>query len=274
MRAARAHRHAAVPPTTCNGPLLRRRDRRPRRHSIAASAGESPRLPGVESSAVRRRPSMPRTTARSSRSSSSGARKTSARGRSARTQRSRTPRLTQRQVREIGAVFLILLGLLGLIAAMSLPGSLLAGVHTWLIDTWGHTWFVPVGLAFAAGAYLLWLGAPRLRPLDLVSGSVAVLSLIGLFGMAGHNGGSVGDGIDQALVSVASPIGAWALLFAGLVVGLIVTLRFSPGAAIQALVRSGQAAYAESRRIERLVSPVAGATAAAKSAPAKPSANG
>jgi len=170
-------------------------------------------------------------------------------------------------------VFLILVGLLGLIAAMSLPGSLLADVHTWLIETWGHTWFVPVGLAFAAGAYLLWLGAPRLRPLDLVSGSVAALSLIGLFGMAGHNGGSVGDGIDQALVSVASTIGAWALLFAGLVVGLIVTLRFSPAAAIQALVRSGQAAYAESRRIERLISPV-GTAAPAKSSPAKASANG
>ncbi|HLJ22278.1 MAG TPA: DNA translocase FtsK [Stellaceae bacterium] len=156
---------------------------------------------------------------------------------------------------------------------MSLPGSLLADVHTWLIATWGHTWFVPVGLAFAGGAYLLWLGAPRVRPLDLVSGSVAVLSLIGLFGMAGHNGGSVGDGIDQALISVASTIGAWALLIAGLVVGLIVTLRFSPAAAIQGLVRSGQAAYEESRRIERLIAPM-GTDAPSKSTPAKASANG
>ena len=170
-------------------------------------------------------------------------------------------------------MLLILIGLIGLIAAMSLPGSLLANVHTWLIETWGHAWFVPVGAAFSAGGYLLWLSAPRPRPLDLVSGAVAVLSLIGLFGMAGHSGGAVGDGIDQALISVASVPGAWALLVAGLVIGLIVTLRFSPGAAIQALIRSGQAAYAESRRIERLVSPV-GTETPAKPAPHKASANG
>jgi S-DNA-T family DNA segregation ATPase FtsK/SpoIIIE len=215
---------------------------------------------------------MPRTTARSSRSTS-GARRSSARGRSARTKRSARPRLTQQQVREIGAVLLILIGLLGLLAAMSRPGSLLADIHDWLINTWGHTWFVPVGAAFAAGGYLLWLGAPRLRPLDFVSGLVALLSLIGLFGMAGHSGGAVGDGIDQALVSVASEWGAWALLVAGLAIGLIVTFRFSPGRAIQALVRGGQAAYAERQRLERLVSPV-GAEAPAKAVPAKAAANG
>ena len=169
-------------------------------------------------------------------------------------------------------MLLILIGLIGLIAAMSLPGSLLANVHEWLIVTWGHTWFVPVGAAFAAGAYLLWLGAPRLRPLDFVSGGVALLSLIGLFGMAGHRGGTVGDGIDQALVSVASVWGAWALLVAGLVIGLIVTFRFSPGRAIHAIVRGGQAAYAERQRLERLVSP-AGDVAPAKPAKA-PVSNG
>ncbi len=201
---------------------------------------------------------MPRTTARSSRSTHGARRSTSARGRSTRTQKSRPrPRLTQRQIREIGAVLLILIGLLGFLAAASKPGSLLADIHDWLLGTFGHTWFVPVGAAFAAGGYLLWLNAPRPRPLDLVTGLVAVLSLIGLFGMAGHSGGAVGDGIDQALVSVASPLGAWALLLAGLSIGLIVTLRFSPGAAIQAVVRGGQAAYAERQRLERLVSPIA-----------------
>ncbi len=150
-------------------------------------------------------------------------------------------------------MLLILIGLLGLLAAASGSGSILAGIRDWLLGGFGRTWFVPVGLAFAAGAYLLWPSGPRLRPLDLVSGAVALLSLIGLFGIAGHAGGGLGAGIDQALIEVVSQAGAWALLIAGLVIGLIVTFHFSPGAVIQGVIRGGQAAYAERQRLERLV---------------------
>ena len=196
---------------------------------------------------------MPRTTTRSSRSSTRGARRTSpARGRSTRTRRT-APRLSNRQVQEISAVLLILVGLIGLIAAASLSGSLLGGIRDWLFASFGRAWFVPVALAIGAGAYLLWPNAPRPRPLDLISGAVAVLALIGLFGMAGSSGGGLGGGVDQALVEVVSRPGAWVLLIAGLVIGLIVTLHFSPGAVIQTVVRGGQAAYAERRRLEQLV---------------------
>ncbi|HLZ93726.1 MAG TPA: DNA translocase FtsK [Candidatus Dormibacteraeota bacterium] len=196
---------------------------------------------------------MPRTTTRTSRSTSRGARRTSsARSRSARTRRT-APKLSQRQIREITAVLLILVGVLGLIAAASLSGSLLGGIRDWLFASFGRAWFVPVALAMGSGAYLLWPSAPRPRPLDLVSGAVAMLALIGLFGMAGNSGGGLGGGIDQALIEVVSRPGAWVLLVAGLVIGLIVTLHFSPGAVIQAVVRGGQAAYAERRRLEALV---------------------
>jgi S-DNA-T family DNA segregation ATPase FtsK/SpoIIIE len=172
-------------------------------------------------------------------------------------------------------VLLILIGLLGLLAAASGSGSVLAGIRDWLLGGFGRAWFVPVGFAFGAGAYLLWPNAPRLRPLDLVSGGVAVLSLVGLFGMAGHVGGALGDGVDQALIEVVSKPGAWALLIAGLVIGMIVTLRFSPGALIQTVIRGGQAAYAERQRLEQLVAMprteaparAAGATRAAAAAP-------
>ena len=147
----------------------------------------------------------------------------------------------------------MLVGLIGLIAAASLSGSLLGGIRDWLFASFGRAWFVPVGLAVGAGAYLLWPNAPRPRPLDLISGAVAVLALIGLFGMAGGSGGGLGAGIDQALIEVVSRPGAWVLLVAGLVIGLIVTLHFSPGAVIQTVVRGGQAAYAERRRLEQLV---------------------
>ncbi len=199
---------------------------------------------------------MPRTTARSSRSSSHGARRSSsARSRTARTRRRvPQPRLTERQVREIGAVLLLLVGLLGLLAAASNQGSLLGGIRDWLLGSFGRAWFVPVAACMGAGAYLLWPNAPRPRPLDIVSGLVAVFSLIGLFGLAGAHGGGLGAGIDQALSEVVGIWGAWALLVAGLVIGLIVTIHFSPGALVQTAINSIQAALAERERLERLVS--------------------
>ena len=198
---------------------------------------------------------MPRTTARSSRSSSHGARRsTSARSRTARTRRRVQPRLTERQVREIGAVLLLLVGLLGLLAAASTQGSLLGGIRDWLLASFGRAWFVPVVACLGTGAYLLWPNAPRPRPLDIVSGLVATFSLIGLFGLAGAHGGGLGAGIDQALTEVVGTWGAWALLVAGLAIGMIVTIHFSPGALIQTAIDWVQAALAERDRLERLVS--------------------
>src|SRR5213594_2709825 len=187
---------------------------------------------------------MPRTTARSSRPSSHGARRSSsARSRSTRSHRRMQPRLTQRQVREIGGVLLLLVGLLGLLAVASNQGSILAGIREWLLGSFGLAWFVPVVASLGTGAYLLWPKAPRPRPLDVVSGLVAVFSLIGLFGMAGAQGGGLGTGIDQALEAFA--------LVAGLLIGLIVTIHFSPGAVIQSLLDAAKAALAERERLER-----------------------
>ena len=163
------------------------------------------------------------------------------------------PRLTQRQVREIGGVLLLLIGLLGVLAAASNQGSILAGIREWLLGSFGRAWFVPVAASLGVGAYLLWPKAPRPRPLDVVSGLVAAFSLIGLFGMAGAQGGGLGSGIDQALTEVVGTWGAWALLVAGLVIGLIVTTHFSPGAVIQSLLDGIKAALAERGRLERLV---------------------
>src|SRR6202521_2329595 len=185
---------------------------------------------------------MRRTTTRSPRHSPNGARRAaSSRSRSTRSKRPRRPRLTQRQVREVAGVLLILAALLGILAIASNTGSILAGIRS--------------GLLGAFGAYLLWPRAPRPRPVDIASGSVAVFALIGLFGLIGHAGGAVGDGIDQALTSVAGLWGAWALLVAGLVIGLIVTIHFSPGALIASVVRAGRAGFAERKRLQKLVTP-------------------
>ena len=151
-------------------------------------------------------------------------------------------------------MLLILVALLGLLALASNAGSILNGIRDWLVLTFDRAWFVPVCAALGLGAYLLWPKAPRPRAVDLVSGFVAVLALIGIFGLVEH-GGSAGLAIDQALFPVVGLWGAWALLVALLVIGLIVTVHFSPGALLATMVGAGQAAYAERLRLQNLVTP-------------------
>ena len=195
---------------------------------------------------------MRRTTTRSSRPS--GARRAaSARSRSARSRRTRRPQLTPRQVREVTGVLFILAALLALLALGSNAGSILTGVRDWLLATFDRAWFVPVGAGLALGAYLLWPKAPKPRLVDAIAGTVAVLSLVGLFDLAGQAGGSSGRAIDGAVIAVVGHWGAWALLVAGLVIGLIVTVHFSPGALIASLAGAVQTGYAERRRLQRLV---------------------
>ncbi len=152
-------------------------------------------------------------------------------------------------------VLLILAALLGLLALASNAGSILTGLRQWLTGSFGNAWFVPVAAALGLGAYLLWPKAPRPRPVDIVSGAVAVAALVGLFGLAGNAGGSVGHGIDRATIQVVGEVGAWALLTALLLIGLIVTIHFSPGALLVTTTGAIRAAYAERVRLQNLVAP-------------------
>src|SRR6266550_755562 len=193
---------------------------------------------------------MRRTTSRSS--SRSGARRASA-SRSKRSKRVARPRLTSRQVREILGVLLMLAALLGLLAIASRAPSILQGVRDGMVFEFGVACFFPVAAALALASYLLSPKAPRPRTVDLVAGLVAVLSLVGLFGLAGGGGGSLGRGIDSSLDGLVGSVGSWALLIAGLVIGLIVTIHFSPGALLATAVGAARAAYAERARIRGLV---------------------
>src|SRR5438094_1410765 len=192
---------------------------------------------------------MRRTTSRSS--TRTGARRASS-SRSKRSKRAARPRLTSRQVREILGVLLMLAALLGLLAIASHAGSILAGIRDGLMFAFGSAWFVPVAAAIALSAYMLW---PKARPrgVDVVAGAVAAVSLIGLFGLAGNVGGAVGSGIDASLTGLVTSVGAWALLLAGLVIGLIVTIHFSPGALLVTAVGALRAANAERARLRDLV---------------------
>ena len=147
----------------------------------------------------------------------------------------------------------MLAALLGLLAILSHVGSILSGIRDGMLSVFGTAWFVPVVAFLALGSYLLWPKAPRPRGIDMVAGVVAVLSLVGLFGLAVHAGGALGSSIDGALVGLVGTVGAWALLIAGLVIGLIVTIHFSPGALLATAVGSLRAAYAERARIRALV---------------------
>ena len=200
---------------------------------------------------------MRRTTSRGSRHTANGARRAVRpvrRGRAGKSRRAARPHLTQRQAREITGVLLILIALLGLLALASNAGSILMGIRDWLVATFDRAWFVPVGATLGLGGYLLWPKAPRPRGVDIVSGAVAVVALVGIFGLVGH-GGSAGQGVDRAVIQVLGRPGAWALLVALLLIGLIVTVHFSPGALLTTVVSAGQAAYAERLRLQNLVSP-------------------
>ena len=159
-------------------------------------------------------------------------------------------------------MLLILIALLGLLALASNAGSVLMGIRGWLITSFGGAWFVPVGAALALGAYLLWPKAPKPRPVDLVSGAIAVIALVGIFGLVDH-GGTAGQAIDGPVIQVVARPGAWVLLVALLVIGLIVTVHFSPGALLATIFAAGRTAYAERLRLENLVSPQAPAKAKA-----------
>src|ERR1700682_5591957 len=128
---------------------------------------------------------MRRTTSRGSRHSASRARRVvrPARSRVARSKRATRPHLSPRQGREITGVLLILIALLGLLALASNAGSIPIGIRGWLLVTFDRAWFVPVGAALGLGAYLLWPKAPRPRPVDVVSGFVAVLALVVCVGL-------------------------------------------------------------------------------------------
>src|SRR5438445_4043170 len=208
---------------------------------------------------------MRRTTSRSS--ARTGARRASS-SRSKRSKRAARPRLTSRQVREILGVLLMLAALLSLLAIASHAGSILAGIRDGLMFAFGSAWFVPVSAAIALSAYLLW---PKARPrgVDVVAGAVAAVSLVGLFGLAGNAGGAVGSGIDASLTGLVTSVGTWALLVAGLVIGLIVTIHFSPGALLVSAVGAVRVANAERARLRDLVAkPAAEKTKPVKSTPA------
>src|SRR5260370_673956 len=206
---------------------------------------------------------MRRTTSRSS--ARSGARRASS-SRSKRSKRATRPRLSTRQVREILGVLVMLAALLGLLAILSHAGMILGGIRYDLVAWFGNAWFVPVGSAIALSAWLLWPKAPRPRTVDVVAAMVAVLSLIGLFGLVASAGGSLGSGIDGALSGMFTSVGAWALLVAGLVIGLIVTIHFSPGALVVTAVGALRAANAEKRRLRDLV----GNVSSEKAKPTRP----
>src|ERR1700693_6137015 len=155
---------------------------------------------------------MRRTTTRSSRSANGARRAASSRPRATRSKRGKArarPSLTPRQGREIAGVLLILAALLSLLAIASNAGSILTGMHDWLMASFGRAWFVPVGVALALGAYLIWARTTRARPVDIIAGAIAVVSLIGLFDLAGKAGGSAGQGVDQMVEQVVGHWGAW-----------------------------------------------------------------
>ena len=163
----------------------------------------------------------------------------------------------------------MLAALLGLLAILSHAGEILGVIRQWMYTSFGSAWFVPVIATIAASAYLLWPKAPKPNGIDIVAGVVTVLSLVGLFGLAANAGGSVGHEIDSSLTGLLTYPGTWAILIAGLVIGLIVTVHFSPGTVLVAAVGALRSANAERARLAELVAtPAAEKSRSPKAIPA------
>src|SRR5919108_551843 len=94
---------------------------------------------------------------------------------------------------------------------------------------------------------------PRLSSLQVREILGVLFLLTALLGLLARAGGSVGSTIDGALTAPFTLVGAWGLLVAGLVIGLIVTVHFSPGALIASAVGALRAANAEAARLQDLV---------------------
>jgi S-DNA-T family DNA segregation ATPase FtsK/SpoIIIE len=146
------------------------------------------------------------------------------------------------------------LALLGVTAMLFPGGPLLDLLRGGLLAAFGAGWPLPVAAALGLGGLWVWPRSPRLRAATLAAGLVSALALLGLLGMsAGSAGGAVGQTVALPLSVLVGPIGGRIVLGLGLVLGLIVAFRFSPGALALRAVTAARAAYAERQRIERLV---------------------
>jgi S-DNA-T family DNA segregation ATPase FtsK/SpoIIIE len=135
--------------------------------------------------------------------------------------------------------------------ARDAPG--LAWLGSGLRGDFGAGWPVPVAALAAAGALLIWPRSPALPALGMLAALLAAGSLLGLMTLVAHAGGATGGAIADVLVQLLGVWGAGIVLAAGILLGLIIAFRFSPGALLLAVATGVRAAYSERRRLEKLV---------------------
>jgi S-DNA-T family DNA segregation ATPase FtsK/SpoIIIE len=117
----------------------------------------------------------------------------------------------------------------------------------------GAGWPLPVVAMLGGGLYLVWPEPVPLRAADVLGVALAMAGAIGLLALGWDSGGSTGGGVARSLTALVGPWGAAVLLAAALLVGLIVTFRFSPGRLIAGAASALRAGYAERVRVNALV---------------------
>jgi S-DNA-T family DNA segregation ATPase FtsK/SpoIIIE len=197
---------------------------------------------------------LPRSTTRSQRPSGSATRRGSRARTPIRGRKPARPLLTATQAWEVGGVALGGAGLIALIAMLFGGGPLLAGLQHAVSGAFGVGWPLPVAGAVVMGGLMIWPQRARPRATDILAATAASLSFFGLLSLA-HSpaGGRLGQAVSEPTASLLGRPGAVILLVSAFLVGVIVAFHFSPGAVLLGVVRAGQAAYAERRRLNALV---------------------
>ena len=154
----------------------------------------------------------------------------------------------------MGGVLLAGSGLLCLVSIAVAGGPLLDRISASIWAAVGYGWPMPVGAAILLGSLWIWPRSPRLRVVHLAAGLFGALAVLGLASLASvRAGGSVGQAVLKLTAGLAGRTGALLILVLILLIGAIVSMRFSLGAVLAGAAATVRAAYAERQRLERLV---------------------
>jgi S-DNA-T family DNA segregation ATPase FtsK/SpoIIIE len=130
----------------------------------------------------------------------------------------------------------------------------LTRLHAFVWGTFGYGWVVPVAAAVVLGGLWIWPRPVPIRGANLLAGLLSVVALLGVSSVASAPaGGAVGRLVAHVVAGTFGPAGGVLVLCLLLLLGMIVSFRFSLGTVLLGAVATARAAYEERQRLEGLI---------------------